>query len=269
VESFGNAARSLARNPLGIIALFLLLVYGLACLVAGVGKFDPGERQPLIWFLVIFPFCILGTFYLLVANHHVKLYAPSDFRTDESFLHPLSADQSRARLESEIYEVTGLDKQFPTVAPTPSREEVASEYVLAQTLAFMHLESEFNKTIQRGGFSFGVVDPPAIFDGTVTYGGAIHCIDVKLLKSSKRADTLTRSIEQFERVAGTFRDVNRSHVSTVLILIIVTDFPANDFEAERIRIEKRFSGIPRLVRVVVRAYSFRDLKEEFGIVQPQ
>lgn len=33
IKSFGQTAKGLARNPLGIIALFIVLVYGVAGLV--------------------------------------------------------------------------------------------------------------------------------------------------------------------------------------------------------------------------------------------
>ena len=36
MENFGNTATKLSRNPLGIIALFIVLVYGIAGLVLGV-----------------------------------------------------------------------------------------------------------------------------------------------------------------------------------------------------------------------------------------
>ena len=60
VDSFGRTAKGLARNPLGVIALFIVLIYGLAALVtAFAASLTPGERLPLIWFLVIFPIIVL------------------------------------------------------------------------------------------------------------------------------------------------------------------------------------------------------------------
>ncbi len=51
-RSFGGTAKSLARNPLGTIALFIVLVYGFASLVtAFAGSFTSAERLPLIYFL--------------------------------------------------------------------------------------------------------------------------------------------------------------------------------------------------------------------------
>jgi len=87
VESFGKTAAGLARNPLGIIALFIVLVYGLACLVTVFsGSLSPTERVPLIYFLVCFPILVLVIFTWLVSKHSGKLFAPSDFRNEENYV---------------------------------------------------------------------------------------------------------------------------------------------------------------------------------------
>ncbi len=44
-KNFAETAKGLARNPLGIIALFIVLVHGFASLVtAFAGSFSAGER---------------------------------------------------------------------------------------------------------------------------------------------------------------------------------------------------------------------------------
>jgi CheY-like chemotaxis protein len=87
VKNFGAAAKSLARNPLGIIALFIVLVYGFASLVtAFTGSFTAAERLPLIYFLIGFPVLVLGVFAWLVSKHSGKLFAPSDFKNEENYV---------------------------------------------------------------------------------------------------------------------------------------------------------------------------------------
>ena len=87
LSEFGKTARGLARNPLGIIALFIVLIYGFASLVVGLsGQLERMERFLIVCFLVTFPVMVLGVFAWLVCRHHTKLYAPSDFRADDSFL---------------------------------------------------------------------------------------------------------------------------------------------------------------------------------------
>jgi CheY-like chemotaxis protein len=86
-KSFGETAKSLARNPLGIIALFIVLVYGFASLVtAFAGSFTSAERMPLIYFLIAFPILVLGVFAWLVSRHSGKLFAPSDFKDEENYV---------------------------------------------------------------------------------------------------------------------------------------------------------------------------------------
>ena len=94
---FGDIAQKLARNPLGIIALFIVLVYGFAALVTGFsGSFTASERLPLIYFMIIFPVLVLGVFGWLVSRHSNKLFAPSDFRNEENYVRALTATASLA-----------------------------------------------------------------------------------------------------------------------------------------------------------------------------
>jgi len=87
ISSFGRTAGGLARNPLGIIALFIVLVYGFAALVTTLtSSFTAAERLPLIWFLVIFPVIVLVAFLWLVSRHSSKLFAPSDFKNEDNYV---------------------------------------------------------------------------------------------------------------------------------------------------------------------------------------
>lgn len=87
LSSFGDTAKGLARNPLGIIALFIVLIYGLASLVTVfANSLTASERLPLIWFLVIFPIIVLVVFAWLVSRHSGKLFAPSDFKNEENYV---------------------------------------------------------------------------------------------------------------------------------------------------------------------------------------
>jgi hypothetical protein len=89
VTNFNDKAKGLTRNPLGIIALFVSLIYALACLVLSTSLNNlhaQEERLPLIWFIIIFPFLILIAFMYLVVNHHKKLYAPGDYKDEKNFV---------------------------------------------------------------------------------------------------------------------------------------------------------------------------------------
>lgn len=127
---FVGTAKGLARNPLGIIALFIVLVYGFASLVtAFAGAFTQAERLPLIYFLVIFPVIVLGVFAWLVSCHSGKLFAPADFKNEENYvkmqlaavasLAAASAKNPSEGGESDISELVAMVQQAAPHSPRP------------------------------------------------------------------------------------------------------------------------------------------------------
>ena len=87
LKAFGNTAKGLAKNPLGIIALFIVLVHVYPVIVTAFSaSLSESERLPLIWFLVLFPVLVLGVFSWLVSRYGGKLYAPSDYRDEENYI---------------------------------------------------------------------------------------------------------------------------------------------------------------------------------------
>jgi CheY-like chemotaxis protein len=98
IKTFGDTAVNLARSPLGIIALLIVLIYAFASLVVGVsGELTHGERLPLVWFLVVFPVLVLLVFGWLVAYFHDHLYSPGEL-TPEGFIRLSEAERERERL---------------------------------------------------------------------------------------------------------------------------------------------------------------------------
>ncbi len=105
--TMGETAKALSRNPLGIIALFLVLVYGMAALVlaAAAGGLGGVERVLLVLFLVGFPPAVLWVFRDLVMNHTGKLYSPGDIADEKAAkaareLWKAQADPSRAGMRA-------------------------------------------------------------------------------------------------------------------------------------------------------------------------
>ncbi|MFZ4799198.1 MAG: hypothetical protein ACOYMA_16990 [Bacteroidia bacterium] len=110
LDTFISNSKGLTKNPLGIIALFVSLIYGFACLVLSTSisnlKGD-NERLPLIWFIIGFPIVILLAFIFLVVKHHEKLYSPSDYRADEAFIQTIGREKIQ---EKQLKEVKELEK---------------------------------------------------------------------------------------------------------------------------------------------------------------
>ncbi|WP_250400925.1 response regulator [Streptomyces cellostaticus] len=95
LAELSKAAQGLSRNPLGIIALFIVMVYGFAALVTTFAdSLSATEKTPLIYFLVIFPILVLGIFAWLVSTHSTKLFGPGDFKHEENYVELMSATAS-------------------------------------------------------------------------------------------------------------------------------------------------------------------------------
>ena len=86
-SSFFKTANGMHRNPLGLIALFIISVYAIGALVVGFGneRFYESPSHPVILFMATFPVAVLIVFYLLVAYFHTHLYGPSDFIDQADF----------------------------------------------------------------------------------------------------------------------------------------------------------------------------------------
>src|SRR5438105_11289029 len=96
-----------ARNPLGIVALFISLIYGMSALLLGsaINSLSQTSQTILVLFIAIFPFVVLLVFGWLVARHHTKLYGPGDYRTDKSFLdatRTVAPEETGKRLKEEL-----------------------------------------------------------------------------------------------------------------------------------------------------------------------
>lgn len=83
---FKDISPTFTKNPLGIIALFIVLVYGIAGSTAAFAGFNEAQLWAVIGFMVSFPVLVLFVFYLLVTRHSDKIYGPADFADDASFM---------------------------------------------------------------------------------------------------------------------------------------------------------------------------------------
>jgi len=94
LKNFSNTAKGFTKSPLGIIALFIVLVYGFATLATTFGDNLKEYLTPLIYFLVFFPVIVFFGFLWLVSKHHDKIYGPSDFKNEDNFLEMMKMKMS-------------------------------------------------------------------------------------------------------------------------------------------------------------------------------
>lgn len=283
VSKLAESAGQLSRNPLGIIALFIVLIYGFASLVIGLSTegLKPEQKEALIWFLVAFPFVVLFVFAWLVSKHHAKLYAPKDYREDKGFLQTLTTEEKEARVKNEILAaapevVTGdveveasstghakdeVRSQRPVSEPRRSYSEVRHRYQQAENLAINKLEQEFGKPITRDVKFFGQ-NSTISFDGAIVGSDEITLVEIFFIR---RPFIIPYRIEAtFYKAVLIGSDIYRGDLSVALFLVFVTDMPEDEVDrlkglVERLSSEHKF-------HLETRFFDFSDLKMEMDNV---
>ena len=85
-DNFQGTAIKLSEGPLGIIALFIVLIHGFASLVLGLAtNIGEANRSILVWFLVLFPVLVFLIFARLVSHYHINLYPPQAYKDEKDF----------------------------------------------------------------------------------------------------------------------------------------------------------------------------------------
>lgn len=135
VSPIARTATVLSRNPLGLLALCLLI--GEA--IAGMFLLHPGgllaaERVLLCSFVVAYPLCVVAAIYRLVSRHHTKLYAPADFRDERCFLDVLRlTDTGQAQPLASTHTIAGDDFALIEAAPAANCSPQATPGVCLRT----------------------------------------------------------------------------------------------------------------------------------------
>lgn len=81
-----TAAGAAVRNPLSVIAMFVLLVEVIATVTLVQVTDKPDIALPIAWFTVAFPTLIAVLFFFTIWFKHQGLYSPYEYRSDDSFL---------------------------------------------------------------------------------------------------------------------------------------------------------------------------------------
>lgn len=156
-----STAPKLAKNPLGIIALFIVLVYAMACAVtAASGTAPQAERLPLVYFLVLFPVLVLAVFGWLVSRHPLSLYAPSDFRKDEHYIAAaeLRAAKAAAALTAASFSTGGpiSPEEAASIAVTSVKEASSSASKSRSCVLWVDDRPENNSSLRDAFLEFGI-----------------------------------------------------------------------------------------------------------------
>jgi hypothetical protein len=269
IESFGNTAQRLARNPLGIIALFIVLVYGIAGLVfsTAASNLTSEEKLPIIWFLVLFPVIVLGSFLWLVSRHHSKLYAPGDYKDPEGFFRAMTPAEQREKIKREL-----SDLEVETDAElvhSVSSKSMASDYFITEDLVIRELEEEFGVEVHRH-VGFGTTDDSGKsvdlgFDGSFrSKDGKNYVLEVKYSPGRDFGARFESLVYQIRELSANFDRFVRSGdwpPMTYLFALV-----ASEWTQEKMEMVKRQCAEIRLLKASldIRFFELPKLQEKFG-----
>lgn len=194
--------KDLVRNPLGIVALFISLIYAFASLLLGatVVSLTAEERYPLIIFIILFPVVVLGVFYRLVSSHHGKLYAPGDYKDDQSFLRTLSPQEWQEKLDLEVAEALpdnqpaeaepatpepltappGTESAFATDTRRANISRLYDDIRTIEAAALAYLELQYGSIEAR---QVALVNTDVTFDALLKSNGKLTFAEVKILRT--------------------------------------------------------------------------------------
>jgi hypothetical protein len=265
----------MTKNPLGVIGLFLGLIYGAAVVVAGFSEHLSNEqRWVLVGFVGAFPFTLLATFYRLVTKHHSKLYAPSDWRDERNVFGPQPPELKRAREEAEVQAIellsdTADSESNVSVAarserrPATSGSELLSLIREAEELAFRHLEAEFKQSIKRDVLLPGAVAEVA-FDGLILgAGGKILGVEVKLLRGTKNLYNIVNQVLSSAAIAVPNVARLGSSMPFGLVLVLVTQGLSEEERAStKAKVLRRTIHVQ--IPLVVEVLDLDELRHEYG-----
>ena len=252
LNDFMKNANGMTRNPLGIIALFVSLIYGFACLVLSSSLKNlvtEYERLPLIWFIIIFPVIILLAFIYLVVNHHTKLYAPSDFRGDDAFFKNMDNKRIKQRQEDEAKTLESAPKnenieleveketeskingEVNILEETKKVEEVKSE-IVAEPIVNKYSNSEkwvsqelslkYN-VLFKANISLSTQYGKIELDAMGQDSDKLYIVETKYWESNKSEKILKLSIQEFLLQNGKLKKVFKTNKEFKLIVALVFD----------------------------------------------
>jgi hypothetical protein len=95
------------KNPLTVISRFAAVAEISGTVV--LPFISPENQATYIWFLMLFPALLVGTFFITLNFNHKTLYAPSDYQNQNHFLNLfgiVTPGEREEKLEEEIIEAT-------------------------------------------------------------------------------------------------------------------------------------------------------------------
>lgn len=259
----------LTQSPLGIVALFMVLVYSIAGAVMGISVSSLSESHVwvLIGFIVLFPVLLLAVFSWLVVFHYKKLYGPKDFRADDSFITLASVDEQREQLAQEVFELSQPINSTNSLESSPetiNNEQInlSKEYIYAETLAFRAIENIYKRSVERYVKVNLESGAHTVFDGAIEFhNGALKVFNIKLIRTSSAKIRVQQALENARKLG------RYGHHPYELNLVLVLDGGNHNEVKELERIVENITSLDTSVANDFNLIVFKlfELQEKYAI----
>ena len=181
---------SAVRNPLSIIALFLLLVEVVVTIALRVEVLTEPQRTWLVVFCVVFPVIVLLFLFILVWNRPQHLYGPSDYDDPSKFIDSLTRVKYLSRV-NELELESGRKVRDPL-----RRRELTQMVIDAENLAVSELEKEFRCKLDREVLS---AERNYRYDAVIPHEKGSIGVETYYMPDKSRFDSFAKRIERFEK----------------------------------------------------------------------
>jgi hypothetical protein len=220
----------LTKNPLGIIALFILLNYSIASLVFGIVNTNITENQRWIFiiFIILFPIIVLFVFYKLVTKYHTHLYSPGEYKDEANFI---GMTNKKLEREIEVKEIVEIEK-INNIEPNQKNKDkkIMNQYEKAEKLVLEKLAKERNVKVCRDlrlNRDYG-------FDGMLEGNNTIIYVEVKYIRRSFIPFTILENINyRAKSIINATHNVLGKNRDVKFILVFVID--SNDIDIDPLK----------------------------------
>lgn len=146
------------KNPLTVIAIFAGIAEISGTIV--LPFISEQNQSTYIWFLMLFPIYLVGTFFRTLNRDHTVLYAPSDYKDENNFVNPIA----RSTPSEQATKLAEEAAEFVTDAPNDEGSDITSSDDATGNAAGTGEPSETTNSASQGTSSISLPKPPLFVD---------------------------------------------------------------------------------------------------------
>lgn len=274
VEKIGHI-----KNPLTVVAIFAALAEVSGTIVLPLLEKD--TQQTYVWFLMCFPIFLVAVFFLVLYKKHHVLYAPTDFKDDETFkelFENASTYAKVAKIKSEQEEAVvevlpepadavlgSAIEALPAISAADTlRRSFQGNGLLAEELVIAKLTKDLGLKFERNLAVKG--QARLIFDAVATVANRAVVAEVRFTRQGMFPDAmLTDNFERVKRFSESLPDELKGNIEFIFALATDTEEEARLKRIERTaeKIQALSEGYP--FKTTVRVFRMQGLEREFAV----